>query len=258
MNILEDILNEFESANCIKAIALGGSAASGYDDEVSDYDLYFYSDRPVEVEKRRRTAEKFAEKFEIDNNFFENGDEWILKETKKGIDIMYRSPEWIEEQIKRIWQNYGASVGYSTCFIYNVKNSKILYDPYGWYKNLQEKVGGEYPEQLKKNIIAKNLPLIYGKMSATFADQIILAVKRNDIVSINHRISAFLASYFDVIFALNKQLHPGEKRLVRFAKENCKLLPRNFEQNINNLITFPADKKEFCLTQIINDLKKIL
>ena len=133
-----------------------------------------------------------------------------------------------------------------------------MYDPYGWYKNLQEKVGGEYPEQLKKNIIAKNLPLIYGKMSATFADQIILAVKRNDIVSINHRISAFLASYFDVIFALNKQLHPGEKRLVRFAKENCKLLPRNFEQNINNLITFPADKKEFCLTQIINDLKKIL
>ncbi len=254
MDILSEIVDEFKSEESIKAIVLGGSCASQYNDSDSDYDLYIYSDKPVNVTKRRQIAEKFAQKFEVDNNFFENGDEWILKNSQKGIDIMYRSPDWIEGQIKRIWEDYGASVGYSTCFIYNVKNSKILYDTAGWYKNLQDKVSGEYPEQLRKNIIAKNLPLLYGKMAATFADQIILAVKRGDINSVNHRISAFLASYFDVIFAINKQLHPGEKRLIRFAKENCNILPENFEKNIENLIT--STEKEKYLNEIIKELKK--
>ena len=256
MNILDEIVNEFKNDEDIKAIALGGSSASGYDDEVSDYDLYFYVKNSINPEKRFKIAEKFAKKYEIDNNFFENGDEWILKDSGKGIDIMYRSPEWIEEQVNRIWNNFGASVGYSTCFIYNIKNSKILYDTDGWYKNLQDRINGEYPEQLAKNIIAKNLPLLYGKMAATFTDQILLAVKRGDVNSVNHRITAFLASYFDVIFALNKQLHPGEKRLIKFAKENCKILPENFEQNIENLITSPINEKEKYLKEIIKELKK--
>ena len=63
-----------------------------------------------------------------------------------------------------------------------------------------------------------------------------------------------MASYFDVIFALNKQLHPGEKRLIRFAKEHCNILPENFEKNIENLIT--STEKEKYLNEIIKELKK--
>lgn len=255
MDIIKNIVKDFQEINGIRAIALGGSSASHYDDSISDFDLYFYTDSEIDLKKRIEIAQKYSDNFEIDNRFFETGDEWTLRDTNKGIDIMYRSPEWIESQIKRIWEEYGASVGYSTCFIYNVKNSEILYDKNNWYKNLQEKVSSEYPEQLSKNIIDKNLPLIYGKMAATFTEQITNAVKRNDFVSVNHRVSAFLASYFDVIFALNKQLHPGEKRLIRFAKDNCKILPENFEKNINDLITSPINEKEIYLDKIIKELK---
>ena len=67
--------------------------------------------------------------------------------------------------------------------------------------------------------------LMKDKPFASYYEQIEKAVKREDEISVNHRISAFMASYFDVIFAKNELLHPGEKRLVQFALKNCNILP---------------------------------
>ena len=70
-----------------------------------------------------------------------------------------------------------------------------------------------------------------------YDDQIKKAVSRNDLVSINHRTSAFIESYFDIIFALNKMTHPGEKKLINICKEQCKILPNNFEENLTKLFS---------------------
>lgn len=256
MNIVEQIVEEFKKNELVKTIALAGSLGANSSDEMSDYDLYIYSNKPIEVEFREQIAKKFSDKFEINNQFFETGDEWILHDNNKVVDIMYRKPSDIEGNVNWIWKNNNACVGYTTCFIFNIKNSKILYDKDGWYKNLQESVSGEYPDKLQQNIIAKNLPLLNFKLVASFVEQAEKAIKRDDLISVNHRISAFLASYFDVLFAKNKVLHCGEKRLKNYAIKTCKLLPKNFEKDINDLFT--KEDKVSILKSLANNLKDII
>ena len=79
-------------------------------------------------------------------------------------------------------------------------------------------------------IIANNLKLLSG-MLPSFDTQIKKAEMRDDLVSVNHRVTEFLASYFDILFALNEMTHPGEKRMQSICRTECKILPNNFEEN---------------------------
>ncbi|WP_225225530.1 DUF4037 domain-containing protein [Komarekiella delphini-convector] len=148
---------------------------------------------------------------------------------------MYRTPAWIEAQLNSILVKHQANVGYSTCFWWNVLNSKLLYDKDGWFKQLLIRARKPYPEALKQAIVAKNYPILRNNISA-YTQQLESAARRHDLVSINHRIAALIASYFDIVFAINYLPHPGEKRLVEFAKKFCDKLPRDMEKQINNLI----------------------
>ena len=65
--------------------------------------------------------------------------------------------------------------------------------------------------------------------------QLVKAVKREDLVSVNHRTAGFLETYFDFLFALNETTHPGEKRLLQLCRERCPLLPEHFEENLERL-----------------------
>jgi hypothetical protein len=58
-------------------------------------------------------------------------------------------------------------------------------------------------------------------------------------VSVNHRMTAFLASYFDILFALNRLPHPGEKRLVSYVEEKCAVKPEDFARKIEGFLHQP-------------------
>lgn len=256
MRVIDNIVDELRKDEGIVAIVLGGSVSAHLDDGLSDYDIYVYSNMSVDVNFRENVAKKFADKFEVNNHFFEDGDEWILRDSQKVVDIMYRNCNDIQASVDWTWHQFGACVGYSTCFIFNIKNSVILFDKNDWFKNLQNSVSGEYPQQLAENIIAKNLPLLKFKLTASYILQVEKAIKRGDKISVNHRITAFVASYFDVLFAKNKILHCGEKRLLPYAIKNCKILPTDFESDMNNL--FECPNKVEILNKLADNLKDIL
>lgn len=257
INILKEFSDEAIKTNDIDAIVLSGSKTSLINDEMSDYDIYIYSKERVNIETRKNFAEKYASYCEIGNDYFEHGDEFIIDDIC--FDFMYRDLSFVENEINYIWKECNSKIGYTTAFLYNIKNSKIIYDKDFKFKSLQEELNKEYPNKLKENIINKNLAVMKDKKCASFFEQLEKAIKRKDIISVNHRITAILSSYFDILFALNKELHPGEKKLIKYTYKLCKLIPENFEKDIKNIVA--CELNENILENInclIKNLKKII
>lgn len=225
--------SEFALLPEVEAIALGGSRAGADYDEKSDYDLYIYCSSIPHESMRKRILEKCCQYMEIGNTFWELEDDCTLKDGVD-IDILYRNIEDFTQTIRSVVEEHTAYNGYTTCMWHNLLYSRILYDKNGKLENLQNKYRISYPDELRDNIISKNLRLLTGNLPSYDA-QIKKAAARKDMVSVNHRTAAFLESYFDIIFAMNKLTHPGEKRMVQYAKEQAEILPADFEENLNKL-----------------------
>ena len=154
---------------------------------------------------------------EIGNQYWEHEDNCVLK-NHIDIDILYRDLDGFCEGVSDVAEKYQAQNGYTTCMWHNLLNCKIIYDKNGRLKKAKERFDIPYPDQLRENIIKRNTNLLYAAMPA-YSLQIKKACARKDRVSIVHRTAAFLESYFDVLFAVNRQTHPGEKRLIELYRQ---------------------------------------
>lgn len=251
--IVYQIVNEFKRLDEVVAITLAGSCASGRKDAYSDIDIDIIINKDIPVGKREVIAKKFSDIMEINNNFWGASDEFILRNSSIQVDIAYFDFQWLKDQLANVLDNCNASLGYTTCFWNNVINSLIVYDKANSFKEFKEKYNIEYPIELKKNIISKNYPILKSKFSAYY-NQIEKAINRKDLVNINNRVSAFLDSYFDIIFAVNEIPHPGEKRLLNITKTMCNKLPKEFTENIELLI----ESMDKCDSTILINIDNIM
>jgi len=235
ISLAEKIAARYSLHDQVEAITMAGSQTNGIADSSSDIDLdvYLRTELPLDIRTQIATIE--AKRTEVNNRFWEPGDEWIDAGSGVHIDVLFRNKQWIEDQLERVLQRHEASVGYTTCFWHNVLSSRVLYDQDGWFGALQQRAQQPYPEQLRRAIVTKNHPILRRNLSA-YRHQIELAVARDDLISVNHRVAAFLSSYFDILFAINRLPHPGEKRLVKIVEERCSHIPVSFRQHIDALL----------------------
>ena len=258
MKNIENILNHYKKYQQVKAIAIGGSGTAKTSDNLSDIDVYVFNENDIPVSDREEIVKQYSSKYEVGGEYFGSGDEFFVDELNQQLDIMYWGVNWFSDIVNNVWIKHYPSNGYTTAFLYTLNNFQIIYDTDNWLSDLQKSIKTQYPKELKENIIKRNIMLMYDKPFASYYEQIEKAIKRNDIISINHRISAFLASYFDIIFAVNELLHPGEKRLIQYALNNCKILPDKFEENITELLNQPNSETLKILNKMIAKLKEMI
>lgn len=257
MEKIKDIVNELAKLPEIKAITLGGSRTSGYQDENSDYDVYVYCENQVPVAAREAILKKYCKYIELANTYWEEEDDCILN-SGTIIEIIYRDFSSFEEQLEATVFNGNANNGYTTCMWSNLMTSIVLYEKDDVYSKLKERFTIAYPSILKKNIINKNYQLLTGYIPS-FDEQIIKAYKRKDMVSVNHRVTEYIAAYFDLVFAANEVLHPGEKRMLTIALDRCENLPSNIK-DISNILENLSneDKAMYYLNQLTKNMKSFI
>lgn len=249
LSLANDIARKYSVLPTVESVTLAGSLTAGNGSNDSDVDLHVYASSEVAISKRKEIVTgRGATRLEINNSTWERGDEW-LEPNGTHIDVVFREKTWIQNQLDKVLKLHEASVGYSTCFWHAVLTSVILFDHHDWFKDIQKTSHSPYPEMLRLNIVEKNHPILRDSISS-YRQQIAKAVSRNDLNSLNHRIAAFLASYFDILFAINRYPHPGEKRLLELVEKHCPLKPNHFDQNIEELLQASSHVSAKALTQI--------
>jgi hypothetical protein len=262
MELAQRVANLYTELPEVQAVALSGSLGGNLVDAASDIDLYVYtrSDIPLDVRQQIVEHSGGASRADVGLNYWGPGDEWFDAASGIEVDMVYFEAAWMEDQIQRAMRDHVPSLGYSTCFAFTMHHSQIFYDPQGWFTGLQAISQQLYPEALRRNIVRHNHPVLR-KIIPSYFFQLEKAVKRCDLVSVNHRLTGLLASYFDILFALNRQLHPGEKRMVEKAVASCERLPENFEAEIAAVLAAAGAPDTAFLTQVtrlLDHLDKLL
>lgn len=231
--MINDLFRELSALSQVEAIALGGSRAGSYYDDKSDYDIYLYCTAPVTEDERRSILSKYCSYVEYGNQYWELEDNGTLN-TGIDFDLLFRNLDDLTAGVAQVVEHCQPCNAYTTCMWHNLMTCMIIYDEKGRLAAAKERFNVPYPRKLKENIISRGWKLLHESMPA-YELQIKKAANRGDLVSVNHRVAAYLETYFDILLALNERTHPGEKRLIQLCREMCPVLPENFEENLNSL-----------------------
>jgi Domain of unknown function (DUF4037) len=252
---LHEIASAFASIPSVEAVAWCGSAAMGVADAHSDFDFYVYTNAPVPVEDRRSVISERSRHSQLNNIFWELEDEWIDRENRR-FNAMYRAHDFVLGEIAARLDRYSADLGYTTAYCFSVANGFILHDPRQWLDGVQARLRQPFPEPLVRSIVAKNRPVLGGGMQSCYLAQMKAAIERGDLISLNHRVAVWIASYTDILFAVNRQYHPGEKRLVMYM-QGLPDLPEKAVEDVPRLCALAGSLSSPIIEQVSGMLSRL-
>jgi hypothetical protein len=237
------LAEHFQRYEMVEAVALTGSQVAGLTpDPASDIDLVVFTTGPVPLSYREALVEQLggASRANLNHQFWGTTDEWVHAPSGLGVDVVYWDTRWVEDLLDRVLTRHLPALGYSTAHLFTIHNARPLFDRSGWLERMQRWSRQPYPEALREAIIRDNLAVLRD-MIPSYRSQLAKAVRRGDLVSVNHRAAGFIASYFDVIFAHCRVLHPGEKRLLEHAARLCPSLPEHMAADVSALLRAAGD-----------------
>lgn len=214
------------------AVGLGGSRAAGIDDAASDTDLFaFHRGTLPTADDRRRVLRPLADGGEV------------IPELAWGVEDHLRIDGHLVEVVYLDLDGLGIDAfydpgvwptGYTTAFLHTLAGCLVVDDPAGELRGIQDRLA-TYPEATRDRLL-KRLP---DELSG-YLEQLAKAARRRDWTSVTHRRTAVQVAWFDLLFAINRRYHPGEKRLLG-SLARCQLVPHDAVARWERASLLPAD-----------------
>jgi hypothetical protein len=159
----------------------------------------------------------------------------------------------LDELCAEVEQAYGEgliSEGYTTARLFYVANGQPLHDPSGELCAMRERLLGKYPEPTRRLLLRYHPALL-----RVYLGHLRLAQSRGDLLAVQHRRYTVQMVFFNLLFALNRRYHPGEKRLVIHG-ERCPLRPADLAARWSLAACLAADDLQLAqvLGSLIDDL----
>jgi hypothetical protein len=254
-SFLQEIAQAFGAMRGVEAVAWCGSWAMGAADAHSDFDLYVYTHTPVSAEARKAFIAQRATDYQLSNTFWELEDEWVESDGRR-FNSMYRDCRHSMAEVEERLDRCSAQLGYTTAYCFSISTGLILHDAREWLSTLQARLRQPFPATLTHAIIAKNRPVLGGGMQSCYLAQMRAAIARRDPISLNHRTAVWLASYTDILFAINGRYHPGEKRLLTYMAD-LPSLPDGSLEDVTKLCAFAGSLSSPIVEHISLMLKRL-
>lgn len=249
-NLAKEIASEFSALASVEGVWLGGSHASGQATALSDIDLYIYSTAELPLGDRAGLIHPRASVAEVGYNFWETEDYWREQKSGSKIEAMYRRPEWEIDYLEDLFANRRARMGFSTTGWHSIVQAQVLFDRHGWTREVKALADRPYPDDLASAIIQLNFSVLRGTL-VTHTEALTSALTRGDLIFAHSRLNEILNCYFDVLFALNRTLHPGAKRQLVNA-QTLALQPDGMVDDITDLL------RDRYLSELPEKLEKLI
>ncbi len=156
-------------------------------------------------------------------------------------------------------ERFQASNGYTTCVSTTCSPARCCSTATASTPATRQRFDVPFPEELRRNIINRNMRLLTGNLPSYDAQIREAASRGDEEIAVNHRMAAFIGIVFRCAVRAEPPTRPGEKRLDKLAEHDCAILPKDFRKNIDTLFdSMYADQAVFSETlgEIVDDLRQ--
>ncbi|HEU4322955.1 MAG TPA: DUF4037 domain-containing protein [Roseiflexaceae bacterium] len=231
----------------VLAVSLGGSFSYGLADAASDLDLHTYVRAPL-ADNAARAAQlaAVADPDSLRVGVTTWGLEDHLRVDGRLVELVYVD---LDELLASAGRAYGEGIvdeAFVTAQLAYVAGGTPLVDSTGELAALRGRLLESYPEPTRRALLRDNP----GRLRAYLA-QLRTAQARGDLLYVQHRRYSVQLVFFNLLFALNRYYHPGEKRL-HLHGERCPLRPRDLTERWMDIARLPAD--DMALADLLGEL----
>jgi predicted nucleotidyltransferase len=259
------LLRELCDGPC--GIALGGSHARGSADAHSDVDVYLFAERVFPGAHRAALVrERLGDasgpvSWGADEPWTEGGTDFRLHGQR--VEIWLRSAAAVDTavqaalrgEIRRDHVFWTVMGFFSYAVLADLKSMRIVEDPGGMLARWKEEVA-VYPEPLRQAILRRFMA------EAAFwpgNPHYLGAVERGDVIYTRGIVQQVVHALIQVVFALNREYFPGEKKLAE-ALRRLPVAPPGLAERVETLVggspaALQANEQQGALAALVEDVR---